>query len=169
MLVVKYTMLLMVFVFSTILGKKIAQKYSDRLNQLQEMKVTLSVFKSKIRFTYEPIPEIFKEIAEETKEPIKSIFTNTIQNMQEQTASIAWENAIENSKCDFKKEDKQNLKLLAKMLGTTDAQGQISQIEITENFLEQNMKQAEEEKEKNQKMYQKLGSIIGLAIVILLI
>ena len=45
----------------------------------------------------------------------------------------------------------------------------MSQIEITESFLEEQIRQAQEEKNKNEKLYQKLGMTIGLAIVIILI
>lgn len=51
----------------------------------------------------------------------------------------------------------------------TDAEGQLSQIEITEGFLEEQIRQAQEEKNKNEKLYKKLGITIGLAIVIVLI
>lgn len=47
-------------------------------------------------------------------------------------------------------------------------EGQLSQIEITESFLEEQIRQAQEEKNKNEKLYQKLGMTIGLAIVIIL-
>ena len=47
--------------------------------------------------------------------------------------------------------------------------GQISQIEVTSNFLDEQIKRAEIEKEKNEGMYRKLGMIIGLGIVIILI
>ena len=47
--------------------------------------------------------------------------------------------------------------------------GQLSQIEITESFLEEQIRQAQEEKNKNEKLYQKLGMTIGLGIVIILI
>lgn len=53
--------------------------------------------------------------------------------------------------------------------GATDAKGQISQIEITENLLDKQIKEAEEEKNKNVKLYKKLGITIGLAIVIILV
>ena len=66
-------------------------------------------------------------------------------------------------------EDARVLKLLSKQLGNTDIEGQVSQIEITENFLDVQIKQAQEEKDKNQKLYQKLGTTIGLVIVILLV
>lgn len=47
--------------------------------------------------------------------------------------------------------------------------GQLSQIEVTESFLDEQIRQAQEEKNKNEKLYKKLGMSIGMAIVIILI
>ncbi len=74
MQIVKYFMLLLIFISSSLIGKYISKKYTYRLKELEEFKNILNVFKSKIRFTYEPIPEIFKEIANNTKENIAEIF-----------------------------------------------------------------------------------------------
>ena len=61
---IKYCMLFFVFLIATLIGKNIAQKYRLRLEELEEIKNALNIFKSKIKFTYEPIPEIFKQISE---------------------------------------------------------------------------------------------------------
>lgn len=53
--------------------------------------------------------------------------------------------------------------------GATDIDGQLSQIKITESFLEEQIRQAQQEKNQNEKLYQKLGMTIGLAIVIILV
>lgn len=53
--------------------------------------------------------------------------------------------------------------------GITDTEGQISQIEITESFLDEQLKQAIDEKCRNEKLYLKLGICAGLAISIMLI
>ncbi len=74
MQIVKYFMLLFIFIASTLIGKLISKKYVYRLEELEEVKNILNVFKSKIKFTYEPIPEIFKEISKKTKSNIGQIF-----------------------------------------------------------------------------------------------
>lgn len=53
--------------------------------------------------------------------------------------------------------------------GKTDVEGQISEIEITANFIETQISKAEEECKKNEKLYRTLGSIVGIALVIILI
>ena len=94
---------------------------------------------------------------------------NAKKNMNGKIASIAWENAVDETDCNLNNEDKKTIKTLSKLLGQTDIEGQVSQIEITQNFLEKQIKGAQEEKEKNEKLYKKLGTIIGLAIAIVLI
>lgn len=89
--------------------------------------------------------------------------------MEFATAGEAWEKAIEESDTNLNKKDKDVLLSLSKMLGQTDIDGQISQIEVTREFLECQIQEALEEKNKNEKLYSKLGTTIGLAIVIILV
>lgn len=165
----KYSLLILVFISSTLIGKYLSLRYSYRLTELEELKTALNILKSKIKFTYEPLPEIFYSITQNTNKNISKIFLNAINKMKIENASIAWEKSIEEYDGNLTKEDKQVIKNLSKLLGATDLEGQISQIEVTENFLENQIRQAQEEKNKNEKLYKKLGSTIGLAIVIILI
>lgn len=168
MQIIKYFMLFLILVGCTLLGKYVSKKYVLRVKELEEIKNALNMFKSKIKFTYEPIPEIFDEIAKNTPNSISQIFQKSKQKMQTTTANIAWEEAIDESENNLTKEDKYVLKTLSKLLGQTDVEGQTSQIEITQKFLETQLKEAQEQKEKNEKLYSKLGTTIGLAIVIIL-
>ena len=61
------------------------------------------------------------------------------------------------------------MQMMGKMLGQSDVDGQISQIEITEEFLNRQIEEAEKEKMKNEKLFQKLGTILGLTLVTILI
>ena len=169
MQIIKYCMLFCVFILSSLIGNYIAKGYTYRVQELEEMKNALNIFKTKIKFTYAPIPEIFEEIAKNSTENISKLFLYAKEKLRDNTANIAWEEAVENTKNNLKEEDKQTLKTLSKLLGMTDTEGQISQIEITESFLEQQIKIAQEEKNKNERLYRKLGTTIGLAIVIVLI
>lgn len=169
MQILKYVILFIILVACSLIGKYLSKKYVLRVSQLEEMKNALNMFQSKIKFTYEPIPEIFEEIAKNTGQSIGQVFQTAKEKMQTQTANIAWEEAIEESKNNYlTQEDKNVIKTLSKLLGQTDVEGQTSQIEITQKFLETQIKQAQQQKEKNEKLYSKLGTTIGLAIVIIL-
>lgn len=168
MQIIKYFILFLILVFSSMIGKFISKRYVYRLQELEEMKNTLNILKNKIKFTYEPIPDIFKEISNNSNKNIGQIFKKAEEKMEKTTADVAWEQAVEETNNNLKEEDKNVLKMLSKLLGQTDTDGQISQIEITENFLEGQIKAAMEAKQKNERLYTRLGTIVGLAIVIVL-
>lgn len=168
MQMIKYFILFLILVTSSMIGKFLSKKYVYRLEELEEMQNALNILKTKIKFTYEPIPEIFEEISNNTNKNIGNIFKKAKEKMNYNSANIAWEEAIEETDTNLKEEDKHTLKMLSKLLGQTDVEGQTSQIEITEKFLETQIKEATEEKQKNEKLYTRLGTIMGLAIVIVL-
>lgn len=116
MQIIKYCMLFFVFILSVLIGKYISQKYKYRLEELEEIKNALNIFKSKIKFTYEPIPEIFEEISKNTNYNISKLFKQANQNMQTETASLAWEIAIDEFSGNLNKEDKHAIKTLSKLL-----------------------------------------------------
>ena len=58
------------------------------------------------------------------------------------SAGKACSEALKNTNSNFTKEDINVIGMFSKMLGQTDIEGQISQIEITEQFLEKQIKEA---------------------------
>lgn len=168
MIVIKGVILFLIFASSTLAGIVIAKSYKNRVIDLEEMKNALNMLETKMRFTYEPIPEIFKEISQNMKSSVSNIFIQAANNMKDQTAGIAWSVALDSSQTNMKEEDITVLKRLNKLLGKTDIEGQISEIELTNHFLEKQIEKAREEQEKNEKLYKTLGMITGLAIVIVL-
>ena len=168
MIVIKYLILFLILVASTLIGRSLSKKYVYRLKELEEIKNSFNILKTKIKFTYEPIPELFQELENTKCRNVGNIFKLAKEKMENESISTAWENAIEESATNLKKEDKEVLKSLGKLLGRTDVEGQMGQIETTESLLENQIKEALEEKLKNEKLYSRLGTTIGLAIVILL-
>lgn len=169
MQIIKYILLIGILIASILIGRLISKKYVDRVKELKEMKNALNIFKTKMRFTYEPIPDIFEEIAKQlTNGNIATIFLIASKKMKQKTAGQAWEEALEEEN-NLNKEDKEILNSLSRLLGKTDLEGQLSEVEVTTTFLETQIKKAEEARKKNEKMYQTLGMVAGLAIVIVLL
>ena len=166
---IKYIILFLIFVSSTLVGRFISKKYYYRLQELEEFKNALNIFKSKIKFTYEPISEIFSEIINNTNKNVGKVFNLAKDNLENSSAQEAWINAVKLSENNLTDEDKKVLQMFGKLLGQTDVEGQISQIDITQEMLDKQVQEALTLKQKNEKLYNKLGATIGLAIVILLI
>lgn len=169
MLIIKSCILFLIFIASLFIGKLISQKYINREKELKELKTALTMFETKMKFTYEAIPEIFTDIAEKIGGNIGNIFQNAADKMQEMTAGDAWNEAIEDGQSNMIPEDKNILKNLGRLLGKTDIDGQIAEIELVNNFLDDQIELAKQERNKNEKMYKTLGGVIGLALVIILI
>ena len=113
---IKLLILNLILITSTIIGITFSKKYAYRVKELQEMKNALNIFMTKIKFTYEPIPEIFLEISKNTSKTIANIFEMAKLEMDKTDAQTAWQKAIDESENNFKEEDKKTLKVMAKML-----------------------------------------------------
>ena len=169
MLMMKFIILVIIFILSNIIGKVIAGKYRYRYEELKQMKSAINMFKTKVKFSYEPIPEIFEEISKNYDKNVGQVFENAKIKMNTKSAEEAWNESIEESQNNMTNEDKQMLMMMSKMLGKSDVEGQISQIDITLEFLEKQLENSFEEKNKNEKLFRKLGTIMGLTLVTILV
>lgn len=172
MLFFKYLILFIIFFIASLIGNLFSKKYKNRVDELKSFKEAFNVLESKIKFTYEPLGDIFEEISNLFyKNKINSIFTETKTNMNKFDLSTSWDKAIDKHKyaLSISNEDINIIKNLGKMLGKTDMQGQLNEIKLNISFLDTQIAYAEEERRKNEKMYRTLGTIFGLAIIIILI
>ena len=169
MFILKLIILGTIFMISSFIGITISKKYGTREKELKEIQRALHIFEEKIKFTYEPIPDVFDEISKSCTKNIGDIFKQASQNMNIMSAGEAWETALDKSSTKLTKDDIETLKGLAKMLGKTDLDGQVSEIRLTEKFIDTKIEEAQIEKNKNEKLYKTLGVTAGLTIVVVLI
>lgn len=169
MIVIKYILLILIVVFSSYIGILLGQRYVMRVKELKEVKMAFSIFLSKIKFTYEALPQVFGEIATSIKGNIGSIFQQASQNMKQQEAGMAWEKALEETKTNLTSEDIEVLKSLSPLLGKVDLEGQAREITLVDTFLDTQLEKAEEMCRKNNKLYKNLGVTVGIAIAIIMI
>ncbi|MCL2859716.1 MAG: stage III sporulation protein AB [Oscillospiraceae bacterium] len=166
---IKLIIIFAILLTSIRIGSLISKKYINRVIELQEFKSALNIFKTKIKYTYEPITDIFNEISSKFENNVSTLFKNVGIEMKTKSAGEAWDVCLETTALNVKDEDKRVLKNLGKLLGKTDKDGQINEIEVTEEFLDLQIKKAQEERQKNEKLYKTLGVICGLAFGIILI
>lgn len=169
MIIIKGIILITLLFSSSYIGVLIAKRYQNRVRELKEMKTALAIFTTKIKLTYEPIPQIFEALGNGENSNISNIFQKASQKMKELPAGQAWLEALTMESTNFTKEDIRVLKNLSNLLGKVDLEGQIREIELVDNFLNQQIEKAEEESKKSEKMYKTLGITAGLAMVIVLI
>lgn len=170
MIFIKYILIFFVFLIFLAIGNLYSKRFTNRVVELEKMNNMLNIFKAKIKFSCSTIEEIFTQIYEDNHDNIGAIFKRANTYMEESNSKEAWEKAVDKAELttNLKKEDITAIKTLGKMLGNTDVEGQVSQIELTSSFIDMQIKKAEDERRKNEKMYKTLGTVIGLAIVIIL-
>lgn len=52
----------------------LANKYKYRVNDLKKISSALNILKTKIEYTYEPLPKIFSDISREFNSPVRKNF-----------------------------------------------------------------------------------------------
>ena len=86
MLIFKIVIYSFIFLSSSLIGILFSRKYLNRVNELKEFKNALNIFKTKIRYTYEPIPEIFREISKSVNPRVGYVFHIAAREMNILTA-----------------------------------------------------------------------------------
>lgn len=167
MIYVKFVNLISILMTCSYIGYIKAKTFEKRVIELNQFQNALVMFKSKIEFTYEPINSIFADISKVIYLNEENIFYKTI-NCKEEIYS-SWIKAIDETRNNLNKEDKDVIKMFGKMLGKTDISGQVNEICLTQSLVEKQIQKAEEEKNKNMKLYKTMGVVCGMGICIILI
>ena len=167
--IIKWVIYMLILIASSSIGIIYSQKYQKRVDELKDFKTALNMLKTKIRFTYAPLKEVFIDISKSLQSKTANIFSNVCTYMENNDVTQSWNKAINETETSITKEDKEILSKFGKLLGKTDLEGQLNEIELSLNFLETQIEKAEVEKNKNAKLYKSLGVIAGIGIIIILI
>lgn len=116
MQIMKYIILILIFGISTYIGILMSKRYSSREIELKEFKKLLTAIKTKIKFTYEPLADIFDDVSKSTISSISNILKNTTEKMKTKAVENAWNEAIEEGNLNMNEEDKNIIKGFSKML-----------------------------------------------------
>ena len=167
----RYLLLILILSGSTSIGFLLSKRYTDRVKELNTISSLINILQNKIKFTHMPLTEILEELSNiNTNSKISDLFYKISQKIKTKTTKEAWDESIEEEKIylNLKNEDINLIKSLGSALGKTGIEGQMSEINQFNTMLQTQIQKAEQERTKNEKMYKSLGTIVGLAIVILL-
>lgn len=113
---IKFLILILIFISSAYVGILTSKKYINREIELKELKKILNALKTKIKFTYEPLPEIFKDLSKNTTQNISNVLEKTSILSKSMSISEAWLKSVDNNNLNINEEDKNIIKGLAKLL-----------------------------------------------------
>ena len=165
----RYVVLLIIVGGSTSVGFLISKRYSDRVKELTSFANLINILQNKIKFTHKPLSEALEEISEiKENSKITQIFLKASKKIQNQKTEDAWREALQEESffLNFTNEDINIILNLGNVVGKTNIEGQMSELNQFSCLIKNQIKKAYEEQKKNDKMCKSLGTIIGLAIAV---
>lgn len=170
----KVFFLLIIVLLSSLIGYLYGEGFRNRLSQLRELKRALIDFENDIVYTYTPLPESIERIALKAKSPIKELFNEIsfkLKNNEVENVYMAFKESINEHKkeMNLRNKDFEILLDLSKSLGETNVEGQIKIFNLAKEKLDIELEIAEDECNKNTKIYRYLGVAVGAMIAIFLV
>ncbi|EGT2191114.1 stage III sporulation protein SpoIIIAB [Clostridium perfringens] len=170
----KVFFLLIIVLLSSLIGYLYGEGFRNRLSQLRELKRALIDFENDIVYTYTPLPESIESIALKAKSPIKELFNEIsfkLKNNEVENVYMAFKESINEHKkeMNLRNKDFEILLDLSKSLGETNVDGQIKIFNLAKEKLDIELEIAEDECNKNTKVYRCLGVAVGAMIAIFLV
>lgn len=149
-----------------------AQSFSQRVTELADLRDTCRILKTEISYMKDPLPVIFERLGNSRDSFACGILRSCSELMKERhDMQESWccgvDMAVRNSA--LTKEDKAVIYDLGNQLGKSNVRGQIDLLDMTNEKLAVQIKEAENLKKTKGKMYAGLGFSIGTVIAILLI
>lgn len=164
---------LLVLLAGGLAGVTVARNYSRRPQELRSLQSALQMLETEITYTATPLPEALGHVAARAGESVAPLFTRTreeLLSMSGCTAREAWEAALKEfyPATALTPADLAILRQLGNALGISDRQDQSKHLRLAMEQMRVEIVRAEEESQRYVKLWNYLGLLAGLAIVLML-
>ena len=154
-------------------GMYFGSVYGFRVEDLKNFKKALVILKSEIEYMGTPLYQAFRNISDKLKgSPVSNIFYDFSEQIENQVfPDIAISNCLEKyyKTMYISQSDIDSIKSFGKTLGYLDKNLQLNNIELTLNYLNERIEEEAQYHIKYKKMYQTLGILAGILVVVILI
>lgn len=158
------------------IGMQFANSIKQRLIELKELQVALSILKSEIRFKSQTIPQAFDSVSKVINSNLQNIFIRVLPKLQSWdsnscTYADLWDRTIKDEieNLYLNKDEICILRDIKTIFNCYDVEHQTNIINMISERVEAAIKNAEEEYRKNSKLYVTFGLFGGILITIFLI
>lgn len=164
---------IIVFFSCTAAGVFLSMKDKFRVDELKDMKRALMLLKSEIRYASKPLYEAMIEISEKTENTTSEIFEDSGRMLKARkvaTVDEAWEKTIKDrhSRTFFKKEDVNTFVAFGKILGGSDKECQLSNIDTVIDYINMKSEELLKKNSKDSRLFRSAGVLGGILIVVVL-
>lgn len=159
---------------STVLGFFYGEKFKKRVKELKELQRGIYILKNEINFTRSLLPDALSKVYEKCDGPIGEIFlraSNLLSTNEEVDVYSCFSQCIKEKRGELSLKDGDIGILIdfTKSLGEMDIDGHNDMMTLTLENLGKAVEEAEDNLEKNVKMYRYLGFSFGAMVGIILI
>lgn len=165
-------MILVVLAFGLI-GLLIANNYALRPKQITYLQNAFRLLETEIAYGLTPLPIALQKVGQKMPLSIQVLFLETerLLNAERQSISKAWQGALGQLAVTsaLKENDLEALFYFGQSLGESDLLEQTKNFKLLDEQLKHLYKEAEQEKNKNHRVWQYLGFTFGIALVLVLI
>ena len=158
---------------ATMVGFQAASMYSHRPKEIRRLIVALQLLESEIFYGSTTLAIALDHVAKRLEGEIGLIFhtaADYLTHYDGLSTADCWEMAIEKtwSKTAMKKQEREILVHLGKVLGRSDKEDQRNHIRLAIMNLQSEEVTARDDQQKYEKMYKSLGFLCGVLVVILM-
>lgn len=154
-------------------GKLMGYQYVQRTRELQQFYNALHMLETEIGYGQTLLPLAVERLAQISNQPHKQFFLQyhySLQAFEGLTADQAWQAVIIKNRDNFclKDEDWEVLTQYGQGIGNSDDQNQIRHLKVAQKRLEQLVAKSKEIDEKMSRLWNYVGILTSIALVILL-
>ncbi|MBS6397524.1 MAG: stage III sporulation protein AB [Clostridiales bacterium] len=158
---------------STGLGLAFARDLDLRIEELNQLRQLMLLLRGEIRYMHQPLPEAFLHLAADSFGCFGEFFRQTGQDLirrDGQTSEEIWKRNLKQyvPGLHMTGQEQRELEKLGSMLGYLDVEMQLNALDYYLEQLKVSLEQAAEAVGSRRKLYQYLGVLGGMALVILI-
>lgn len=162
----------LLMVSSTGLGFRIARDFRERARQLRALILSIRVLQAEIEYSVTPLPQALRRVGDRSQSPIDKLFAAAAQALHdsEQSVERAFQTGIDACQLvsALRSQDFEVVTEFGNTLGTSDRAHQSQHFEIALSRLTGLEREARESQRKHERMWQYIGVLTGLMLVIIL-
>lgn len=163
---------LLILAASGYAGILVAKTYWQRPRDLKILQVGLQLLETEITYARTALPQALAEIAKQTRPPVAQFFQEVSDNLLNGlgvTGQEAWnQSLVVLQETALTKQDIELVATLGNALGRSDVEDQCKHLHLTQQRLANTITQAEQECDKNARLWSYLGFCVGALVVVLL-
>lgn len=170
---IKLTGAILFITATSLVGFDMSRQLTMRTTQLRMFIYSLQIIEAEMTYSFASLGNIFSKVEQKTTGPISRFFESLANQLQEPVANftILWDEQLSQlqNKATLKEEEVLILQQFGKNIGNHTIEQQQKQIKLTIYYLQKQLDEAVEHKNKYDKTIKTISFLIGLFIVLILI